>query len=202
MNRINREFSHRFGGHWIKVKFYVEKPDIKGIKRIEDKRFCEATKEAIMHPVILDKDSISCKGAQYAFGWGFDHENLLSDNCLDKNQAQTGILESMLSHVHHFKRSFKYIGLNTDGEPDIIMSYMQPEEVMAIIKSYNYHYGKTLVVPLCSMMSICSGIAVRTYQEEKISLSFGCNDSRKYANIGRNNLAVGIPRRLLKELAG
>ena len=199
MNRINKEFSHKFGGHWIKVKFYIEKPDIKEIKRIKDTRFCQATKEAIMHPVILDRDSISCKGAQYAFGWRLDNEGLLSDNCLDKNQAQTGMMESVLSGIHHLKRPFKYIGLNTDGEPDLIMSYMQPEEIMGIIKFYNYQYGKTLVVPLSSMMSICSGIAVRTYSEGKISLSFGCSDSRKYANIGRNNLAIGIPKRLLKK---
>jgi uncharacterized protein (DUF169 family) len=49
-------------------------------------------------------------------------------------------------------------------------------------------------------MYICSGIAVRTYLDNKITFSFGCNDSRKFADIGRNNLAIGIPNKLLKAL--
>ena len=48
------------------------------------------------------------------------------------------------------------------------------------------------------MVSICGGIAVRTYLENEISFSFGCDDSRKYADIRRENLAVGIPNRLFK----
>ena len=75
MNRINWEFSHRFGGHWIKVKFYNEKPDTNGIKRIEGVRFCEAKKEAIIHPVILYKESIPCKSAHCVAIHGKDKMN-------------------------------------------------------------------------------------------------------------------------------
>jgi len=63
---------------------------------------------------------------------------------------------------------------------------------------YHYRQGENLDVSLCTMMSICGGIAVRTYLEEKISLSFGCDDSRNFADIRRDNLAIGIPKRLFK----
>lgn len=46
------------------------------------------------------------------------------------------------------------------------------------------------------MMAVCGGVAVRTYLEEKISLSFGCDDSRRFADMKRENLAVKIPKRL------
>ena len=39
MSRINLEFSQRFGGHWIKAKFYKKKPNLKEGKRIEGVRF-------------------------------------------------------------------------------------------------------------------------------------------------------------------
>jgi len=104
----------------------------------------------------------------------------------------------MLSKIPKFKESFNYIGLNTDDEPDLVMSYMPPEEVMRLIKIYHNHKGENLKIGLYSMMSVCGGIAVRTYLEGKISFSFGCDDSRKYADIRRENLAVGIPNRLFK----
>ncbi|MBN1228059.1 MAG: DUF169 domain-containing protein [Deltaproteobacteria bacterium] len=200
MNRINKKFSQIFGGHWIKVKFYSRKPNIRDGEKLEGVRFCDATKKAIMRPIILDNESISCNGARYAFGWSSDYKDLLSQDCLDKNQVQSEVLESMLSKIHRFKKPFQYIGLNTEGAPDLIMSYMQPEGIMKIIKIYNYYSGENLDMSLCSMMSICSGIAVKTYLEDKISLSFGCDDSRKFADIGRNNLAVGVPNILLKQL--
>ena len=41
---------------------------------------------------------------------------------------------------------------------------------------------------------------LKTFLEEKINISFGCLDSRKFAEIGRDRLAVGIPRKLFKTL--
>jgi len=52
------------------------------------------------------------------------------------------------------------------------------------------------------MMSICSGVAVRTFLDNKISLSFGCDDSRKYADLRRENMAVGIPKALFDVFIG
>jgi len=47
------------------------------------------------------------------------------------------------------------------------------------------------------MMSICGGVAAKAYLKREICISFGCQDSRKYADIGRENLVVGIPKNLL-----
>ena len=193
---MNRRFSEKFRSQWIKVKFYKEKPDLKEGKRLKGIRFCEATKEAIVHPILLDKESISCPGAQSAFGWRPKYKNGLLDSCYDKRKTQKNILKSMFSQIPHFKKPFRYIGLNTEGTPDIVMSYMPPGEVMNLIKMYHNRQGGNLDVSLCTMMSICGGIAVRTYLEERISLSFGCDDSRKYADMRRENLAIGVPRRL------
>ena len=198
MDRINLKFSQEFGGHWIKAKFYKKKPNLKEGKRIKGVRFCEAVKEAIMYPILLDRESISCEGAQYALGWKSKYKNAFLNNCHDKNQIEIKALRSLLSNAPYFKKPFEYIGLNTEGEPDLIISFPTPEKIKELIKIYNYHHGGNLDVSLSSMMPICGGIAVKSYLEGRISLSFGCDDSRKFTGLGRDTLTIGIPNRLFK----
>ena len=195
---VRRKFSDKFGTQWIKVKFYQKNPNLKEAKRLTGVRFCEATKEAITCPVLLDRESISCLGAQYAFGLRFNNADELLRYCQDKGQIQKSSLKSMLSEMNYFKKPFSYIGLNTDGEPDLVMSYMAPEEIMNLIRLYHEHKGENLNVSLCTMMSICGGVAVKTYLEGAINISFGCYDSRRFAEIRRDNLAIGVPKRLFE----
>jgi len=195
MDRINWKFADRFRSHWVKVKFYQKKPKVEEAKKSKDVRFCKAVKEAITHPILLDKNSISCLGAQYAFGWNPDRKKLL-ETCKNKTQASMTNLKSTLSHVPRFKKPFKYIGLNTEDIPDLLISYTSPQEIMNLTRLYQKHTGKNLDISLSNMMSICGGVAVRSYLEEKITLSFGCIDSRNLAGLERHTVAVGIPRNL------
>jgi len=196
MDRINWKFSKKFGRHWVKVKFYKEKPDLKEGKRVEGVRFCEAIKKAITYPILLDKDSIACDGAQYALGWKPDGKNEILKKCNDKNLLNMDELKSMFSKSSYLEKPFKYIGLNTEGEPDLVVSFMAPQEVHEMVKLHNYHHSDNLDVSLTSMMSVCGGIVAKTYREEKFSMSFGCDESRKYAEMGRDTLAVGVPKKL------
>ena len=150
--------------------------------------------------ILLDKKNLSCLGARYAFGWGPGHKNKLLQNCYDKRQAGKDVLKSMLSRVPRFKKPFKYIGLNTEDMPDIMLSYLFPKDVMDLLKTYNDRMGKAADVSLCAMMSICGGVAAKAYLDDKISVSFGCDDSRKYADIKKEKLAIGIPKRLFNVL--
>ena len=202
MNRINWKFSKKFGKHWIKVKFYKRKPVLKEGKRIEGVRFCEAVKKAITYPLLLDRDSIACEGAQYALGWKTDGKKEILESCNDKNLLQMEVLKSMFSKSSHLEKPFEFIGLNTEGEPDLVVSFMAPQEVHEMVKVYNYHYGDNLDVSLSSMMSVCSGIVAKTYREEQFSLSFGCDDARKFAEMGRDTLVVGVPKKLFGVFTG
>jgi uncharacterized protein (DUF169 family) len=199
MDNINFKFSDKFRSQWIKVKFYQEDADFGKAEIAKDIRFCEATKEAIHRPVLLDRDSINCPGARYAFGWS--NKNQLLEHCHEKGHFRKDIIEPMLPSIPYLKEPFKYIGLNTPGEPDLLISYILPESAMELIKLHQYHFGKNLDISLCSMMPICSGIAVKAYLEEKIAFSFACEDSRQYGQIDRNRLAVGIPKKLFSVFA-
>ena len=196
---MNRKFSERFSSQWIKVKFYENEPRLNSATRPKNVRFCEALKLAITQPVILNKDNLSCESAQYVFGWREKFDNQLLDSCKDKRKIISDkILKSLLSSIPRFKKPFNHIGLNTDDEPDLVMSCVAPQEMMKIIKVYNNRNGKNVEVALNSMMGLCGNIAAKTFLEEKITLSFGCTDSRKLADMRRENLAVGIPRKLFK----
>ena len=192
MKNIHQIFAKNIRSQWIKVKFYREKPNLESAKRLHDVRFCEATKEAILHPVILDRESINCPGAQYTFGWR--DESAIKEHCQGKTELPEKALQSMLQQMPRFENGLEYIGLNTEGEPDLIMSRLMPNEVMDLISLFNSRKEKNLDVSLSSMMSICGGIAVRTFLESRITFSFGCMDSRKYAQIGRDRLIVGVPK--------
>ena len=197
MDKVNQRFSDKFRSHWVKVKFYQEKPK-DDAKRLKGVRFCGATREAILHPILLDKESVACPGAQHAFGWKSLFKNNSLQGCCDKRDMQEDALKPMVSLVPFLKKPFKYIGLNTEGVPDLVMSYVPPQEVMSLIKIYHNKIGGNLDVSLCAMMAVCGGVAVRSYLDEKISLSFGCDDSRKFADMRRENLAVGIPKKLFQ----
>jgi len=194
MERINKRLSCKIGKHWIKIKFYKEEPPLDNVQRPGKIRFCEATKRAILNPILLDKENISCPGALYTFGWDSRFPYQSFDNWSKKNEKQKNILRSLVSHIPVLGSPFEYIGLNTDGESDIVMAYLSPEETMELIKILNFTYGIHVKTSLFSVMPICGGIAVKTYNEGKINLSFGCDDSRNYAKMHRFELAVGIPK--------
>lgn len=198
MDNINKEFAKKFGTPWVKVKFYQEDLQIEKKEKIKNVRFCEATKKAIINPIFLDKESIVCKGALYAFGWNTDYKDDFLDRCQEKRRIQSNVLEALFFKVPRLFKPFEYIGLNTEGVPDMLISYMQPEKVMKLLKVYHNCYGKELIFSSSNMMAICGGVVVKTYLENKINISFGCDDSRKYANIGRDRMAVGIPSKLFK----
>lgn len=198
MTNIHRKLSEKFRSQWIKIKFYNDEPDLNGVKKLKNVRFCEATKEAITHSILLDKKSISCPGAQHAFGWKNGYKDELLNMCSDKQKIEKAALKSMFLRAPYFKKPFKYIGLNTDGEPDLAMSYLAPSDVMNFVRVFNNKFGKNLECSLCSMMSICGSVAAATYLNKNINISFGCDDSCRLANMKRENLAIAIPNRLFK----
>jgi uncharacterized protein (DUF169 family) len=195
---MHRKIAEKFSSQWVKVKFYKKEPRFDGITRPKNIRFCEAVNLAITQPVILSKESLSCESAKYVFGWREKFDNQLLDSCQDKCRVSDRILKSLLSNIPRFNKPFSHIGLNTDDEPDLVMSFVAPQEMMKIIKVYNNRNGKNVEVSLNSMMGLCGNIAVKSFLEEKISISFGCLDSRKFADMRRDSLAIGIPRKLFK----
>lgn len=209
MNDVIREFKAKFRSHWIGVKFYDSRPDVNEVEVLKGVRFCQATKEAVLHPVLLDKRSLSCPGALSSFGWGekINNNKEFFQRCRDKHNIDENNLNAILENAPCLKKVPSFIGLNTSGDPDLALSYVSPAQVMTLLNLYSVDKGESLDVSLQNIMSICSGVVCKAFLENKISISFGCQDSRGFAGIGRDSLAIGIPKSMFdlflgKELAG
>lgn len=195
---MNSRFSEKFSSQWVKVKFYEKDPQLDSARQPKNIRFCEAVRLAITQPVILSKENISCESARYVFGWKDTFDNRLLDNCQDKCRTSDRKLRSLLAGIPRLNKFFSHIGLNTDDDPDLVMSCVTPHEMMKLIKVFTSHSGKNVEVSLNSMMALCGNVAAKTFLEDAITISFGCSDSRNFADMRRDSLAVGIPRKLFQ----
>jgi len=193
MDKTTRQFEDKFGGVWTKVKFYKEMPDSFDYRIMEGVRFCEAIVKARLSPVILKSSDISCAGAKYAFGWDHRVGKEIINACCEKRGISFDTAKSILLATPQLEIPPAAIGLNTDGRPDLLISYPQPEQFMNLLKVFQQCKGENLTVSLSSIMGVCGNVAVKTYLEGRISISFGCDDSREYGHISRDRLAVGIP---------
>ena len=188
----------RYSSPWTKVKFYKEKPNPENTKVLSNLRFCEAIKESRTRSMILDRSCINCLGARYVFGWD-DKKDEIIENCEKRWNIPTATIKTILNGVEVLPEGMDYIGLNVDEVPDVVVSYIQPRQFMHMLKTYQNKTGKQLQASLSSVMSIC-GSAVKAYLNKEIHISFGCEDSRKYSDIGRDRLAVAIPNSLVELL--
>ncbi len=193
MDNIIGLLEDKFGAVWTKIKFYKEIPSSSNYQTVEGIRFCEAISKARLFPVILRASDVSCMGARYVFGWDSKAiQKIISVYC-EKRKIPFKVARAILLAVPQLDNPPAAIGLNTDDEPDLVISYPQPEQFMDLLRVFQEDKGKNLSVNLSSVMSICGNIAVNIYLKGKISLSFGCEDSREYGRISRDQLVVGIP---------
>jgi uncharacterized protein (DUF169 family) len=195
---MNKKFSEKFSSQWIKIKFYAKQPDLEGTACPKRVRFCEALKLAITKPIIINKENLSCASARYAFGWREKFDKDLLEKCKRKRDTDDKVMRLLVSSIPRLNKPFNCIGLNTDCEPDLVMANICPQDMMEIVKIYNDYTGKHINLSLSSVSGICSNVAVKSFLDGKINISFGCADSRRYADISRDRLTVGIPEKLFK----
>jgi uncharacterized protein (DUF169 family) len=193
-------FQQHFGGRWIGVKFYYADLPISNGNPIKDARFCEAITRSLIQPVLLTPESLNCPGARYVFGW----DETVKAQMVKKFHQQEGFNESKAKElVHNLPRingTLKGIGLNIQNDPDLLLSYLQPAQVMKLLRSYQVHFGKDLNVDLSSIVSVCGHVAVEAVVKKRIALSFGCRDSREYGGITRDRVAIGVPVELARTM--
>jgi uncharacterized protein (DUF169 family) len=194
-------FQRRFGGRWIGAKFYYGDLPTSNENPIRDARFCEAITRSLIQPVLLTPDGLNCHGARYVFGW----DETVKAEMVKNFHHQEGFSESqakeLVQNLPKINGPLKGIGLNLkDSPPDLLLSYLQPGQVMKLLRSYQVHFGKDLTVDLSSIVSVCGHVAVEAVVKKHIALSFGCRDAREYGGITRDRVAVGVPAELARTM--
>ena len=192
-------FQDHFGLKGVGVKFYDDEIDTSNFQILREIRFCQAVRIARDQCVLLDKDSIICKGARYALGFEDEAKEAIVNVIKLKRGISKEIAEKLVENIPRIKDSlYKYIGLNVD-DPDILIFYVNPKRFMEFLKIYQ-RTGNSLEVKLSSLTAMCGDVAVQTYLAKKICISFGCDDSREYGDVPDEELVVGIPKEEIEQL--
>lgn len=199
MDQIQWRFSEKFRSQWIKVKFYKEAPKNGKYVKLKNVRFCQAVSMAVTQSILLDKRSVSCPGALYAFGWSDATKGLLK-TCEEVQGTHSSTRGIVFSKLPRLNGSFKYIGLNNEGTPDVLLSYASPETAMNLVRQAHWQGGKPLQVSFSGVMPICGGVAVKAYLDGGMTFSFGCIELQKSAGRERNLVAVAVPGRMFDVL--
>jgi len=192
--KIVDDLQMRFGSRWTGVKFFFDDSP-KGRRYFpKGTRFCEAISQSWSSKILLGRGCINCMGANYVFGW---EKGISRDKVIENFHKRSSI---SLKDAGRIVKSLPTmdiapiaIALNGGETPDLLVSYLQPEQFMRFLNVYQRVFGENLKVNLSGFAAVCGNVAVNTYLHKKVSLSFGCEDSRQYGGISRDRLIVGIP---------
>jgi uncharacterized protein (DUF169 family) len=103
-----------------------------------------------------------------------------------------------LQRMKKKERSIKIAPLK--GEKfDIMLLFLRPEQAMRIVQAQAYICGKPFEIRTGGIASICSDCTAYPLMG-KIGISLGCKGSRKHSKYGDDEVVVGIPFKLAKEL--
>ena len=198
MNLVER-FQRRFGGRWIGVKFYREQLPSLNDAPIRDVRFCEAITKSLIHPVLLTPEDLNCRGARYVLGWDDGVKNEMVERFEEEGFSDI-TAKKLVQELPKINGNLTGVGLNVKNGPDILLSYVQPGQVMKLLRAYQVRFGEELAGGLSSIVSVCGHVAVDALVEKRITFSFGCSDARKYGVISRDRMAIGVPAGVARDL--
>ena len=185
---------------WIGVKF------LKYLTTNSDKahsvpmRFCEAVFQAHRNHIDLSPDMICCEGARRSFGWMKGKDKDLTLKLSEKAGLNIDRAFQLLQQTPVLGYPYPGIRVGDRSNPDVLVTYVQPETVMRLIRLWETVMGKSLRVEISSILAVCGNAVVKSYMNQSISISFGCPDSRRYGGIEPDQLVVAIPADLLKKM--
>jgi uncharacterized protein (DUF169 family) len=186
----------RFRARWVKIKFHKKVPAEYAIDSYQGVRFCEAVTESYARPLIISPETITCTAARHVFQWNGDMRSDIAKNIHEELNFPIERAEAVVNGLPRLKPGCRAIGLNQNGEPDVLVSYCQPEQVMDILTIYQQKTGETPRVTVFGVASLCASIAMAALSKKGLHLSFGCPNVRKYGRIGRDRLAIAVSREM------
>lgn len=160
--------------------------------------YCELTQKARYgDSIIITKQG--CRVCEYVFG---NTENTPEEYYYNsgryRNREATSIAVSSLKRLKRKESSIKISPYS--GEIfDILMLYLKPEKAMRIIQAYAYLEGKPVEIKTGGVASVCSDCTAYSLQE-KLGFSLGCKGSRKHSKYGDDEVIVGIPYKIAKDI--
>lgn len=198
---IVRKLEMIVGGRWHGISFIENKEDIpQDVDCRQVKSFCEAIELAAVYKMVINPDQFTCPGACYAFGGSEEMKKTMIDRIVEEKDYSEEYALQLIDDIPHFKKMPKMIGINCLDKPDVVLSQLQPEQVMRLLQLYQGKIGATFQSEMSSVTSACGNTAVRAYEKQDLSISFGCDETRKNGSLTRDRLYVGLPYNLVERL--
>ena len=188
-----QKLQNRFGSRWTKVKFYETSFQGEGVFPAHGDRFCQAIVESYRRRLVATPQSITCPGAQHVFGWNQTSQREMVTNFCNELGFSQKQAETIIAQIPKLPKGCAAIGLNQKDDPDVFVSYLQPQQVMTLVNAYQQKTGEELKMGLASVASICGHGVVKAFLRQEIAFSFGCPNARKYGEVSRDRLAVAVP---------
>ncbi len=192
LDQICKNLSHISTSDWIAVKFEKQI----SANNIAHIRFCEAVYRAQNKHISLSPLNVCCDGARRCFGWLKNNDVKLAQRLSEKTGINQDVARGLIRSVPVLNEKFSGISLGRDIDGDVYISYASSESAMKLIRSWQKITGCNLDTKISGIMSVCGNVAVKSYIDQKISISFGCPDSREYGGIEKEQLVIGLPHKV------
>jgi uncharacterized protein (DUF169 family) len=161
--------------------------------------YCELIQRARSGESFLIKNQ-GCRVGAYVLGDSeitpLDYYYYESKRYANKDAARTAT--ENLQRMKKKGRSIKITPF-TGEKFDIMLLFLKPERAMRIVQALAFISGEPFEMRTGGIASICSDCTAYPLQG-KIGISLGCKGSRKHSKYGDDEVVVGIPFMLAKEL--
>ena len=161
-------------------------------------RFCEAVNDAFKTPLLFNPLNLTCFGAKRSMGLLLDDKELLKHISAETNIAKKTIrkalndIPKMSTPIHNILMGITD-EIEIDTRPDMYIMYIDPKRLTDLTRRYIIETNDYPIVHPYPFLSICGNVFISTFKSARMSVSFGCPESREYGGLKDNQLVVGLP---------
>lgn len=166
-------------------------------------KFCEAVNYSFKVPIMLNTDNLGCPGARRCIGFRNDNVQLAT-KISEENNIPVKFIRAALGKIPVLK-DITHINLGltecieNDIQPDLYIMYVQPFKITELMHKLS-KMALIPSVPPYTFLSVCGNVFANCYLNQKVTISFGCPESRESGGIGEDEIVVGLPFNVAENL--
>ena len=170
---------------------------------LKQMKFCEAVDQSFKVPLRLNAGNLGCPGARRCIG--FKNDNIqLASKISDEHNIPVEFIHTALEKIPTLKGiSHIDLGLTecieNDLQPDLFIMYVKPFKITELMHKLS-KMALIPSVPPYTFLSVCGNLFANCYLNQKVTISFGCPESRESGGIGENEIVVGLPFSIAENL--
>jgi uncharacterized protein (DUF169 family) len=159
-------------------------------------KFCEAVNYSFKVPIMLNTDNLGCPGARRCIGFQ-NNNGQLATKISDENNIPVKFISTALKKIPVLK-GITHINLGltecieNDTQPDLYIMYVEPFKITELM----HKLSKMVLIPSVTpytCLSVCGNVFANCYLNQKVTISFGCPESRESGGIGKDEIVVRLP---------